>query len=611
MGTFALDASSSSAEIVEGLNYAIANLGTSISSGLVANVLVANITTGEISTTSTNGAGYATNTIVSYLYQYMAVKYANTSTGSSGFTSNSRLAQYYGLRNSANTTISSNAADYIWFEAAGGFGTTKSLWYQTIGGRQIAFFVGNASPDNSFVSVPDMPTANSTPLNLDTVTSAQNNQIVNVNAYYQANIVPATPSGGTYNFTTFALTAPSGWTANIPSTANTSVYISSAAFTGNSSATAAPPATSWTTPSLYATNFSANAGAPGERGFVPMGYVITASDPTVFSNAAFTTAYSSSRTNPSPPIGLGFAPIEYDTAQFAYQDLFTGNTITTVKQYDGAGWINVVGNVISGALFVTGSINANTLNTNQVYALTVASTNANVGNVTSSGFWLSSTTGDARLAGNTSIGNNLTVGQNAQFGANLTVGNNAVIGGFATIGSNVSIGGNLNVAGLVTAGSLQSNTVATTTMVTEAVSTGVGLNTNTTESYPFPNSSTLYTYTALQPSITTTINGQAVYVNAQVSFRLGFNSSALISVNTYLFRNSTQLGSVTNFYVVNGQTGIFTYLTPSFTFYDIPFTSSTGTATYSVGVRLSGTSGTNVSTLQFQGGTMVLQGMKR
>jgi acetyltransferase-like isoleucine patch superfamily enzyme len=456
-----------------------------------------------------------------------------------------------------------------------------------------------------------MPTANSTPLNLDTITSAQNNQIVNVNAYYQANVIPATPSGGTYNFTTFTLTAPAGWTANIPSTANTSVYISSAAFTGNSSATAAPPATSWTTPALYATNFSANAGAPGQRGFVPMGYVITASDPTAYSNAAFTTAYSSSRTNSSPPIGLGFAPIQYDTAQFAYQNLFTGNTITTVKQYDGAGWTGVVGDVISGGLFVPGSINANILNTNQVYALTVASTNANVGNVTSPGFWLSSTTGDARLAGNTTIGNNLTVGADAQVGANLNVGSSAIVGDNLIVGSNAQIGGNLNVTGLITSSSLQSNTVATTTMVTQAVSTGVGLNTNTTESYPFPNNTTLYTYTVLQPSITTTVNGQAVYVNAQVSFRIGFNSSTLISVNAYLLRNGVALGSVVNFYVINGVAGVFTYLIPSFTYYDVPYTSSTGTATYSIGLRFSGTSGTNVSTLQFQGGTMVLQGMKR
>jgi hypothetical protein len=437
MSNFALNTTDPYGDVISSINYVLANLGSTAVDG---NVLIANVTTGEITSNST---------VVSYLYQYMDVQYANSSTGGSGFSSNSQNRSYFGLRNTANATpISFNPTDYVWYQVTGGFGTTKSLFYQTIGGRQIAFFAGNSAPVPSYISVPDMPTANSTPLNLDTITSAQNNQIVNVNAYYQANIAPATPSGGTYNFTTFALTAPAGWSANIPTSGNTSTYVSTAAFTGNSNATAAPPATTWTVPALYTSQFQGNTGPAGTRGFVPMGFVITASDPTTYSNAQLTTAYSSSRTNASPPIGLGFAPIQYDTSQFAYQNLFTGNTTTIVKQYDGSGWVSVVGNVISGGLFVPGSINANTLNANQVYALTVASTNANVGNVQSNGFWLQSGTGDARLAGNTTIGNNL------------TIGNNAVIGG------------NLSVTGLITQGALANAVVTTATLVDGAI-TGI------------------------------------------------------------------------------------------------------------------------------------------
>jgi len=655
MSTFAVDVSSSSSDIISALNYALANLSDNTNL-LQANVLVANTATGEITTTSTNGSGYTTDTIVSYLYQYMAVKYANTSTGSSGFTSNSALAQYYGLRNSANTTISSNPADYVWFQATGGFGTTKSLWYQTIGGRQIAFFVGNTGPDNSFVSVPDMPTANSTPLNLDTVTSAQNNQIVNVNAYYQANIAPATPSGGSYDFTTFTLTAPAGWTANIPSTANTSVYISSAAFTGNSSATAAPPATDWTTPALYATNFSANTGAPGERGFVPMGYVITASDPTAYSNIALTTAYSSSRTNASPPIGLGFAPIQYDTAQFAYQDLFSGNTTTTVKQYDGTGWQDVVGNVISGGLFVGGSITANALNANEVYALTVASTNANVGNIASAGFWLDSVSGNARLAGNTNIGNNLIVGQNAQIGANLnvgssatvganlTVGNNAVIGGFTTIGSNVSIGGNLtvgnntviggfsrigsnvniggnltvgnnaviggnlNVSGLITAGSLSNNTVNTTTIITQAVSTGQGISSSTVLTTGGVTAGTFFPYTYCNSSLTTTIPLAQVYVTGIVYVTL---LGSLSSSSVFIGLRRTGSAGTSILFQLSAQSINNSALSPIYacpiSFFDV--ITSPGTNTYQIGAYWDGT-GSN-GQFSFKAGTVVLQQLKR
>jgi len=447
MANFALNTTDPYSEVVSSLNYVIANLGTTAIDG---NVLIANVTNGEI---TSNGS------VVSYLYQYMDVQYANSSTGGSGFSSNSFNRSYYGLRNtSVANPISFNPADYVWYQVTGGFGTTKTLWYQTIGGRQVQFFPNVSAPAASFISVPDMPTANSTPLNLDTITSAQNNQIVNVNAYYQANVTPATPAGGTYNFTTFVLTPPSGWTANIPSSGNTSVYVSTATFVGNTNATAAPPATDWNVPTVYSSSFQGNTGPAGSRGFVPMGFVITASDPTTYGNVDFTNAFESSRSNPSPPIGLGFAPIANDTAQFAYQNLFTGNTITTVQQYNGTGWTPVVGDVVSGGLFVPGSINANTLNVNQVYALTIASTNANVGNVQSNGFWMQSSNGDARLAGNTSIGNNLTVGNNAVIGGfasigsnvsvgnGLTVANNASIGGFASIGSNVSVGNGLTVA---------------------------------------------------------------------------------------------------------------------------------------------------------------------
>ena len=449
MGTFALDASSSSAEIVEGLNYAIANLGTSISSGLVANVLVANISTGEITTTSSNSSGYTNSTIVSYLYQYMGVKYANSSTGGSGFTSNSTMANYYGLRNSANTAISNNPVDYVWFQAAGGFGTTKSLWYQTIGGRQIDLFVGNAAPTASYIPVPDMPLSNSTPLNLDTVSSAQNNQIVNVNAFIQGNTAPATPAGGSYNFATYVLTPPTGWSSTIPTfVANTSIYVSQAAFVGNSVATVGP-ATLWSAPVVFSSQFQGNTGAPGERGFVPLGFVVTASDPTTFTNTDFTNAFQASRANPSPPIGLGYAPIAGDTAQFFYQNLFNPNLdVTIVRSYDGSVWSPVNAQVVSGGLLVPGTITANSLNANQVYAVTVQSTNANIGDNSSNGYWLQANTGNARFGGNLNIGNNLIVGANAQFG------------------------GNLNVTGLITQGNL-GNSVVTSDNIQAAAITSV------------------------------------------------------------------------------------------------------------------------------------------
>ena len=448
MSNFALNTTDPYGEVISSVNYLLSNLGTAV--GTDANVLIANVQNGEI---TSNGS------VVSYLYQYMSVQYANSSTGGSGFSSNSYNRSYYGLRNTANANpISFNPTDYVWYQVTGGFGTTKTLWYQTIGGRQVQFFPNVSAPAASFITVPDMPSANSTPLNLDTITSAQNNQIVNVNAYYQANVTPATPAGGTYNFTTFVLTPPSGWTSNIPSSGNTSVYVSTATFVGNTDATAAPPATGWTLPTVYSSQFQGNTGPAGTRGFVPMGFVITASDPTTYGNVDFTNAFEASRSNPSPPIGLGFAPIANDTAQFAYEDLFTNNTITTVQQYNGTGWLPVVGEVISGGLFVPGSINANTLNVNQVYALTIASTNANVGNVASNGFWLDSGTGDARFGGNVSIGANLNVDGLITVG---TLNANTVGGGQIVIGS---ITGNLIATATINGNSIIANSFEANTI---------------------------------------------------------------------------------------------------------------------------------------------------
>lgn len=557
MSTFALDTNSSSADIVGAVNYAIANLGQASSTAL-ANVLVANLTTGEVTTTSSNSGGYTSTTIVSYLYEYMDVKYANSATGGSGFSSNSTNKSYYGLRNTANTTISSNPTDYVWYQVTGGFGTTKSLWYQTIGGRQVAFFAGNAAPLPSYISVPD-----NTALDLDTITSAQNNQIVNVNAYYQSNVTPGTPSGGTYDFTTFTLTPPSGWAASVPTfVANNSVFISSAAFVGNSNATSAPPATTWTLPSVYTAPFAGNTGAPGERGFVPLGFVVAPSDPTGASDATLTSWFSASRGNASPPIGLGYAPIAGDTAQFLYTDLLDPNgDVTLVKSYDGSTWSTVPAEVMSGGLIVPGTITANTLNANQVYAVTVQSTNANIGDNNSNGYWFQANTGNGRFGGNLNIGNylkvgndaqiggNLNVGNTAKIGTNLTVGNNAVIGGNLTIGSNIAIGtnltvgnnavigGNLNVSGLISQGNLGNATVQTLTISPNNVSTQIFSSTSTSQTYTGVGAAGVdYYYTNQTTSITPTYSNQQILVTGTANYNLtlGGVSNPRLAADLYM-----------------------------------------------------------------------------
>ena len=220
MSNFALDVNSSQGDIVSSLNYALSNLGTAsaYSSG---NVLTANVQTGAITTGG--------NT-VAYLYQYMNVAYGNSATGS-GFTSNSYYTTYYGIHNNTANVADTNPADYQWTQVSGGFGTTKQLYYQTLGGRQINFDVNTVAP--KYFS----PVQDNTPINLDIVTGTTGaNGTSGISTYYYpvyttSNAQPYTPYGGSYNFgtsigippldplyqlpkpSTFAITVPTGWTS--------------------------------------------------------------------------------------------------------------------------------------------------------------------------------------------------------------------------------------------------------------------------------------------------------------------------------------------------------------------------------------------------------------
>jgi hypothetical protein len=95
----------------------------------------------------------------------MAVKYADSFDGSVNFSNSPTNRLYFGLRNNNDPAESTNHADYIWYEAAGGFGLTKSLWYVSTGGRQIQFEVSVTAPDAGWLVDPGSS------IDLDVVTS--------------------------------------------------------------------------------------------------------------------------------------------------------------------------------------------------------------------------------------------------------------------------------------------------------------------------------------------------------------------------------------------------------------------------------------------------------
>ena len=153
MSTFALDIGASQADLISALNYAIANLGTgtggsgNVVANIGANVLYVDTVSGQISSNSSGTIGY--------LYGFVNVKYANSATGSSGFTSNCSMTQYYGVHNTTNGTISNNPVDYSWYQVTGGFGTTKGLYYTNVGGYQAKFNAGTVPPNQFYAPVKD------------------------------------------------------------------------------------------------------------------------------------------------------------------------------------------------------------------------------------------------------------------------------------------------------------------------------------------------------------------------------------------------------------------------------------------------------------------------
>ena len=189
---FALSSDPSQSEISEAINYLLANFGPNLS---------ADPNNGQISGPS--------GVVIAYLYQYIAVKYADSFDGTLNFSNSPTNRLYYGLRNTNSSVESTNPADYIWFLAAGGFGTTKFLFYQTNGGRQINFFVGTAAPNSTYLQ----ETGSSIDLDVVTTTTAYNTAAPSIYIWTSTSTPPARPSTtSTYTWATGAYTAPTGWT---------------------------------------------------------------------------------------------------------------------------------------------------------------------------------------------------------------------------------------------------------------------------------------------------------------------------------------------------------------------------------------------------------------
>jgi len=126
---FFLDGNPTQGEISEAINYLLGNSQLTTST---------NVVNGQVTD--------AIGDIVSYLYKYLYVKYADSFDGTVNFSNTPTNRQYYGLRNNDSGTESTNPADYIWYQVSGGFSTNKFVFYSVTGGRRINIVVGLSAP---------------------------------------------------------------------------------------------------------------------------------------------------------------------------------------------------------------------------------------------------------------------------------------------------------------------------------------------------------------------------------------------------------------------------------------------------------------------------------
>ena len=242
---FALVNDPSQSEISEAINYLLANFGPN---------LAADPNNGQISGPS--------GVIVAYLYKYIAVKYADSYDGSLNFSNSPTGRTYYGLRNSNDSVESTNPADYIWYLAAGGFGTTKFLFYQTNGGRQINFYVGTTAPDSTYLQ----EAGTSIDLDIVTTTTAYNTAAPSIYQWTATSTPPARPTTtSTYTWATGSYTAPSGWTTTRTTNTTPGSYLWAITIPLVVSSNTVTSILDWTNVSYPIYAFSAN-GSTGTAG---------------------------------------------------------------------------------------------------------------------------------------------------------------------------------------------------------------------------------------------------------------------------------------------------------------------------------------------------------
>lgn len=342
----------STSQITGAVNYILANFNGSMN---------ANQVTGAVT-----GPG---NTILSYLYQYMDVMYAQSYDGSVGFSPSPTNATYYGLRNTNVVGEDTNYADYVWY-ATTGFGTTNFLWYNVTGGRAIRFVVAATAPSPYFTQVQD-----NTQINLD-ILSGVNTTKVTIYIWGTSTAPTRPTTTSTYTWATgVVFNVPSGWSVTIPSNSTPGAVLWSITINLVSNNTQATSVLDWTNTANPIVSTS-SIGTPGSSTFV-----------------VIRTAYDGSPpTNAEVIAVIGRYPVAGDICTLNYN---AGNN-SEVFKYSGTSWA-LFQTYITGDLIVSNSITASNINSN---GLTIRDLSGNIllgvgnplnyTNITPSSNWINS-----------------------------------------------------------------------------------------------------------------------------------------------------------------------------------------------------------------------------
>ena len=242
---FALDSNPSNIELSDAINYLLGNFGANLS---------ADPNTGLITG--------PTGQTIAYLYKYLSIRYADSADGALNFSDSPTNRLYYGARNNNSSVESTNPADYIWLRVAGGFSTTKFLFYKVSGGRQIEFFVGTTAPGYGWEQ--DSGAA----IDLDAISVV----ITATPTIYQwtaTSTPPARPTTTTtYTWATGTYTAPAGWSIDVPSNTTPGAFLWEISITIVQTGGINTEVLDWTNPiyAIRAVGYNGEDGAPGTPG---------------------------------------------------------------------------------------------------------------------------------------------------------------------------------------------------------------------------------------------------------------------------------------------------------------------------------------------------------